>query len=365
MSTVEYSDVFVYTEANLHGSCAFVWVYPPALSTDATVPRNASWEFKINAVLLDTNDLGEAEALLSASYSKTHFRVASNLPTRTQVARSTLGPLAFDELRYNYVFGYESDPADGVVLCRVKSGSLLFQQPGGELEVCRPGMAAVVAACQGVPFSGEVHTGNLVAVLLDGSLLNAVAASASRRGAEEAVKLTAGMPMSSTVNDHMVKTIDHVMRDVATNPAAAQSPLVAGSVAQYLAASMLGCFPNTALLEPTIEDRHDSTPVLLRRAISFIDDNAANDISLVDIAQAVYISPRALQYMFRKHRDCTPTEYLRRARLHHAHLDLVAGNRRDTTVGQVAARWGFGHLGRFAIAYRQQYGESAHQTLRR
>src|SRR3954464_5378905 len=122
-----YSDVFVYTEANLHGSCAFVWVYPPALSTDATVPRNVSWEFKINAVLLDTNDLGEAEALLSASYSKTHFRVASNLPTRTQVARSTLGPLAFDELRYNYVFGYESDPADGVVLCRVKSGSLLFQ----------------------------------------------------------------------------------------------------------------------------------------------------------------------------------------------------------------------------------------------
>ncbi|MCV7420528.1 helix-turn-helix transcriptional regulator [Mycobacterium yunnanensis] len=136
-------------------------------------------------------------------------------------------------------------------------------------------------------------------------------------------------------------------------------------MSRYLAASMLACFPTTALLELTIEDRHDSTPVLLRRAISFIDDNAADDISLTDIARAVYVSPRALQYMFRKHRDCTPMEYLRQARLHHVRLELMTGNRLTTTVGQVAARLGFGHLGRFATAYRLQYGESPHQTLRR
>nr|WP_261768696.1 helix-turn-helix transcriptional regulator [Rhodococcus sp. B10] len=84
-----------------------------------------------------------------------------------------------------------------------------------------------------------------------------------------------------------------------------------------------------------------------------------------DIAESIYVSPRSLQYMFRKHLDTTPTEYLRRVRLHQAHLELVASDRMRTTVGQIAAGWGFGHLGRFASYYRQHYGVSPHQTLRR
>jgi transcriptional regulator GlxA family with amidase domain len=51
-------------------------------------------------------------------------------------------------------------------------------------------------------------------------------------------------------------------------------------------------------------------------------------------------------------------------RLHHAHLDLVSADRLSTTVGTVARRWGFGHVGRFAVYYRQHYGRSPHDTLR-
>jgi AraC-like DNA-binding protein len=36
----------------------------------------------------------------------------------------------------------------------------------------------------------------------------------------------------------------------------------------------------------------------------------------------------------------------------------------DTTVTAVALRWGFGHLGRFAVAYRRKYGRSPSDTLR-
>lgn len=68
--------------------------------------------------------------------------------------------------------------------------------------------------------------------------------------------------------------------------------------------------------------------------------------------------------MFRKHRDCTPIEYLRRVRLDHAHRDLVGGDRHTTSVAEVARRWGFAHLGRFAIYYRDEYGRSPHETLR-
>ena len=99
-------------------------------------------------------------------------------------------------------------------------------------------------------------------------------------------------------------------------------------------------------------------------AKAFIDDNAHRDIALDDIANAVYVTPRSVQYMFRKHLDCTPIAYLRQVRLHHAHQDLLSGTRSTTTVTTVASRWGFGHAGRFAVYYRQVYGQSPHTTLR-
>lgn len=76
------------------------------------------------------------------------------------------------------------------------------------------------------------------------------------------------------------------------------------------------------------------------------------------------MTPRALQYMFRKHRDCTPTEYLRRVRLDHAHRELLAADRATTSVSDVARHWGFLHAGRFAVYYRECYGQSPHVTLR-
>lgn len=85
---------------------------------------------------------------------------------------------------------------------------------------------------------------------------------------------------------------------------------------------------------------------------------------LSDIAEHVYVTPRTLQYMFRQRLDCTPMDYLRKVRLHRAHHDLLRATRESTTVTQIANRWGFAHIGRFAAYYREIYGRSPHDTLR-
>jgi transcriptional regulator GlxA family with amidase domain len=105
-------------------------------------------------------------------------------------------------------------------------------------------------------------------------------------------------------------------------------------------------------------------PPLLRRAVAFINDNAQTDIGLRDIAAAVGVTPRSVQYTFRRHLGTTPLEYLRRVRLDRAHRDLQLADPSVDTVTAIAGRWGFSHAGRFSIAYKQVFGTKPSRTLR-
>lgn len=105
-------------------------------------------------------------------------------------------------------------------------------------------------------------------------------------------------------------------------------------------------------------------PETLRRAIAFIHENAHLDIGLSDIAAAINVTPRSVQYMFRRHLGATPLAYLRRVRLDRAHRDLLAANPAVDTVMEIAGRWRFSHAGRFSIAYKEVFGLPPSRTLR-
>ena len=70
-----------------------------------------------------------------------------------------------------------------------------------------------------------------------------------------------------------------------------------------------------------------------------------------------------MQLAFRRHLDTTPTRYLRRVRLDHAHRQLLTADPERDTVTAVAYRWGFASSSRFAAYYRTAYGVSPSSTL--
>lgn len=109
---------------------------------------------------------------------------------------------------------------------------------------------------------------------------------------------------------------------------------------------------------------NNGQPPVLRRAVAYIHENAHHDISVTDIADAVNVTPRSVQYTFRRHLGTTPLEYLRQVRLQHAHRELQAADPTRDTVMAIAGRWGFGHAGRFSRIYKQTYGTVPSQTLR-
>ncbi|WP_193175133.1 AraC family transcriptional regulator [Oricola nitratireducens] len=109
--------------------------------------------------------------------------------------------------------------------------------------------------------------------------------------------------------------------------------------------------------------RSGPAPRHVRQAEDYMLAHLDRSLTIEEIASAVGISPRALQLGFRSFRNATPMGFLRDARLRRAHQDLIAA-RPDTTVTDVAIRWGFTHFGRFAEIYRNRFGCTPREALK-
>jgi AraC-like DNA-binding protein len=105
-------------------------------------------------------------------------------------------------------------------------------------------------------------------------------------------------------------------------------------------------------------------PQPVARAMQLMRDQPGFPHTPTTLAAAAGISVRALHHGFRRHLDSTPMNYLRQLRLQCAHDELTTNDARDTTVNQIALRWGFPHQSRFAQIYQSRYGQPPSTTLR-
>lgn len=100
------------------------------------------------------------------------------------------------------------------------------------------------------------------------------------------------------------------------------------------------------------------------RAVELLHGDPAYPWTVTELAAEVSLSVRSLQDGFRRSVGATPMGYLRRLRLEKVHDELAAAEPGTASVTEVAARWGFVHLGRFAAAYRCEFGELPSDTVR-
>jgi transcriptional regulator GlxA family with amidase domain len=105
-------------------------------------------------------------------------------------------------------------------------------------------------------------------------------------------------------------------------------------------------------------------PRTVKRALDAMHAEPWRQFTVTDLATIAGIGVRVLQESFRQHVGMSPLSYLRRLRLDGVHAELTRADAWHVTVSEVAYRWGFTHLGRFAGAYRERFGEAPSQTLR-
>lgn len=98
-------------------------------------------------------------------------------------------------------------------------------------------------------------------------------------------------------------------------------------------------------------------------AIDFMRAAVGTPISMADLVQHCRVAERTLNKHFRTVFDISPMRYLRQLRLTAAREALLAGDP-GASVTEIANRFEFNHLGRFAEQYRKCFGESPSTTLR-
>lgn len=107
-----------------------------------------------------------------------------------------------------------------------------------------------------------------------------------------------------------------------------------------------------------------AAPRQVKLAEEYIRANAHEDVSISDLMRVTGVSARSLFLAFNRFRQSSPMAYLRMTRLNHAREDLLRWAP-DTSVTQVALKWGFTHVGRFSMYYREQFGENPSETMHR
>jgi AraC family ethanolamine operon transcriptional activator len=102
---------------------------------------------------------------------------------------------------------------------------------------------------------------------------------------------------------------------------------------------------------------------VVQRARAWAEAHLDAPVTVGDLCRAANCSRRTLQYAFERVLDVNPVAWVRAVRLNGARRDLKLASP-GTTVADIATRWGFWHLPRFAGAYAQMFGELPSATLR-
>jgi AraC-like DNA-binding protein len=276
-----------------------------------------------------------------------------------RLSRSEFGHVSVTEADLPGALEFETGQWSCYLVTQVKAGNARIGATA-RAERCVSG-DVVLAVRPGRPCWAQTEDAEFsVAALTPEALLRITGDPATGGGPE--VRFTSNRPRSRAAAAQWETTIDYVRSTLSGVRCPDDAALMVGGAVSLLASTLLHVFPNTYADAVHVEQPEISAP-LVRRAIDYIQANCARNISMSDIAGAINVTPRAVQYMFRRHLDTTPMAYLRRVRLERSHRDLLAADPSHETVSAIATRWGFAHTGRFSQTYRAEFGEPPSATL--
>jgi AraC-like DNA-binding protein len=140
-------------------------------------------------------------------------------------------------------------------------------------------------------------------------------------------------------------------------------PEAARGLEQALIEAMVDCLGSCEVRENTLaQDQH---AIVMRRFRRMVEENPEHPLYIPEICKAIRVSSRTLQACCHEHLGMGPKHYLLLRRMHLARQALRQAAPDATSVTEIATRYGFWQLGRFAVEYQSLFGEPPSAPLGR
>ncbi|MBN9757179.1 Transcriptional regulator, AraC family [Pseudonocardia sp. Ae406_Ps2] len=286
---------------------------------------------------------------------------ATPAPVRFNTA--AFGAVGLSYLSYGSAVRIRPQPLRSFVLVQIPLSGRALVRTGGTEVVSDARTASVPDPDAGLDMTWESGNEQLI-VRVEREALTGQLHRLLGRPPSKPLRLATSVDLTTPAARSWLSTVDMVRTDL-DGPGGLTHPVLRAQAEQLLMSQLLAAVPHSSSDELlAAADPPPAVPKVIRRAEALIEGHAREPLTVDDVAEAVGLSVRSLQEGFRRHLDTTPTARLREARLAGVRAELTESDPTRRTVSQVAADWGFAHLGRFAVAYRERFGESPSETLR-
>jgi AraC-like DNA-binding protein len=146
-------------------------------------------------------------------------------------------------------------------------------------------------------------------------------------------------------------------------PSVLAHPEASRALEQAMIEAMIDCLGHGEVEEDRAARRHHAA--IMRRFDRVIEEHLDEPLYGHQLCKEVGASERTLRVCCQEHLGMGPKRYLLLRRMHLVRRALRQSAPSDTTVTELAMRYGFWQLGRFAVEYKALFGESPSAALAR
>jgi len=148
-----------------------------------------------------------------------------------------------------------------------------------------------------------------------------------------------------------------------TKPKILAHPEVARAIEQGLLLPLVTCLTAAKVQENGAVKRHHAR--IMIRFEEVLAEHLGQPLRVPDLCELIGVTGRTLRLCCAEFLGISPSRYVMLRRLKHVNLALRSADPSMVNVAELARRFGFTELGRFAGAYQAAFGEPPSTTLRR
>lgn len=270
-----------------------------------------------------------------------------------------MGDVSLSRLAYGAAVQIQPEPHETFFLVTMPLSGTAVIESGGQRIDSHPGLAAVINPDDEIRMAWQ--PGNEQVILrIARTLMERILTGHLGRPLEQPLRFDLGFRWRDCVPWYGL--LSYLSACATQYPGLARQRLVHAQLEQMVASVLLGMHHHN-YSEAGEQRRTTVLPRHVRRAQEYLYEHAHEPVSAAALAEAAGVSVRSLNAGFKEYLAITPMRYLRDLRLERVRQELLSAS--NACVKGSALRWGFEHMGRFSHLYKQRYGETPSQTLRR